>query len=150
MWSRKLTCPKLALHSTHASLGQERSGPTYMQSKIDCESFPSFPPTSSFLLPDTHSATSSHVGHLSFTFSGTYVPYVFLEVMRLSVMGSSVPSNVMHPPGTIAINPAACEITSSSSEQDFIISPQPCQVLQQVHRIFLHYLLHLGWHRMAW
>ncbi len=40
------------------------------------------------------------------------------------MMGSSDPSNVTYPSGTIAIDPAACEITGSNPErQDFIIGP---------------------------
>ena len=98
--------------------------PHICSQKIDCESFP---PTSSLSPPDTRSATSesSCVGHLSFTFLGTHAPYVFLDVMCLSVMGSSIPS-VMHLPGIIMTDPAVCEITSSNSKQDFIISPQLC------------------------
>ena len=112
----------------HVPLGQEQSGRTYMRSIFDCGSFP---PTSSLSPPDTRSATSSCVGHLSFTFLGTHAPYVFLEVMCLSVMGSSIPF-LMHLPGTIVTDPAVCEITSSYSKQDFIISPQLCRGLQQV------------------
>ena len=56
---------------------------------------------------------------------------MFLEVMCMSVMGSSIPS-VMHLPGTIVTDPTVCEITSSNSKQDFIISPQLCRGLQQV------------------
>ncbi|KAH9029473.1 glycosyl hydrolase family 92-domain-containing protein [Lactarius hengduanensis] len=69
-------------------------------------------------------SATSRVGHLRFTFSGTHAPYVFLEATRASVMGSSDPSNVTYPSGTIAIDPAAREITGSNPErQDFIIGP---------------------------
>ncbi|KAI9433354.1 glycosyl hydrolase family 92-domain-containing protein [Lactarius indigo] len=69
-------------------------------------------------------SATSRVGHLRFTFSGTHAPYVFLEATRASVMGSSDPSNVTYPSGTIAIDPAAREITGLNPErQDFIIGP---------------------------
>ncbi|KAF8261269.1 glycosyl hydrolase family 92-domain-containing protein [Lactarius quietus] len=71
-------------------------------------------------------SATSRVGHLRFTFSGTHAPYVFLEATRASVMGSSDPSNVTYPSGTITIDPAAREITGSNPErQDFIIGPNP-------------------------
>lgn len=74
-------------------------------------------------MPDTRHA-ASRVGHLRFTFSETHAPYVLLEATRASVMGSSDPSNVTYPSGTIAIDAAAREITGSNPErQDFIIGP---------------------------
>ena len=77
-----------------------------------------------FIATSLTSSKASRVGHLRFTFSGTQAPYVFLEATRASVMGSSDPSNVTYPSGTIAINPAAREITGSNPErQDFIIGP---------------------------
>ncbi|KAI9455755.1 glycosyl hydrolase family 92-domain-containing protein [Lactarius psammicola] len=69
-------------------------------------------------------SATSRVGHLRFTFSGTHAPYVLLEATRASVLGSSDPSNVTYPSGTIAIDPTAREITGSNPErQDFIIGP---------------------------
>jgi hypothetical protein len=56
--------------------------------------------------------------------------YVFLRATRASVTGFSNPSNVSRPSscpsGTIAIEPAAGEITCSNVErQDFVIGPNP-------------------------
>jgi len=75
--------------------------------------------------PDAPARAASRVGHLRFTFEGTQTtPYVFLEATRASVVGSSDPSNVTHPSGTVAVDPAAREISGSNPErQDGIIGP---------------------------
>ncbi|KAI0315644.1 glycosyl hydrolase family 92-domain-containing protein [Amylostereum chailletii] len=71
-------------------------------------------------------SATSRVGHLRFTFTKTQAPYVVLEATRASIIGSSDTSNVTYPSGTIAIDPAAREITGSNPErQDFIIGPNP-------------------------
>jgi putative alpha-1,2-mannosidase len=43
-------------------------------------------------------------------------------------MGFSDPANVTYPSGSVAINPATCEISGSNPErQDFIIGPNPAE-----------------------
>ncbi|KAH7888253.1 glycoside hydrolase family 92 protein [Phlebopus sp. FC_14] len=69
-------------------------------------------------------SATSRVGHLRFTFTDTSDPYVLIEATRASVVGSSDPSNLTYPEGTVHINPATKEICGSNPErQDFIIEP---------------------------
>lgn len=69
-------------------------------------------------------SSTSRVGHLRFTFSGTSAPYVLLEATRPSVVGSEDTSNLTYPFGTVSIDPSRQEIMGSNPErQDFIIGP---------------------------
>lgn len=53
---------------------------------------------------------------------------MFIEATRASVLGSADPSNVTYPSGSIALDPAAREISGSNAErQDFIIGPNPAR-----------------------
>ena len=68
--------------------------------------------------------TASRVGQFRFAFTNTHKPYVLIQATRPSVIGSSDPSNITLPSGTLSIDPVAREITGSNPErQDSIIQP---------------------------
>ena len=69
-------------------------------------------------------SVASRVGHLRFTFTDTSIPYVLVEATRPSVVGSSDPSNLTYPEGSVMIDPDHLEICGSNPErQDYIIAP---------------------------
>jgi putative alpha-1,2-mannosidase len=71
---------------------------------------------------------ASRVGHLRFTFNKTSVPYVLLEATRPSVVGSSSPTNLTYPSGTLSIDPSVREICGSNPErQDSILGPNKAE-----------------------
>ncbi|KAJ6544363.1 glycosyl hydrolase family 92-domain-containing protein [Mycena capillaripes] len=68
-------------------------------------------------------SATSRVGHLRFSFPPEQSAYILLEATRPSVI-TSTPTNITHPLGSIAVDPARREITGANSErQDWIITP---------------------------